>query len=92
VSSKTHPFAFGGGLSIYEGISRLRHPILPEHVFWNYLVLTGAAAFEFYSWQVSYLELRSRKDSNETVFDEIIGSKAGEADLGCIHSWLHSKR
>ena len=47
-------FAFGGGLSIYEGMSRLRHPILPEHVMWNYLVLAGAAAFEFYSWQISY--------------------------------------
>ena len=35
-------FAFGGGLSIYQGISRLRHPILPEHATWNYLVLTGA--------------------------------------------------
>lgn len=68
-------FAFGGGLSIYEGISRLRNPILPEHVIWSYLVLAGAAAFEFYSWQISYRELRSRKDSNETVFDEIIGSK-----------------
>jgi cation diffusion facilitator family transporter len=68
-------FAFGGGLSIYEGISRLRHPMLPEHAIWNYLVLAGAAAFEFYSWQVSYRELRRRKDSNETVFDEIIGSK-----------------
>jgi cation diffusion facilitator family transporter len=68
-------FAFGGGLSIYQGMSRLRHPILPEHVIWNYLVLAGAATFEFYSWQVSYSELRSRKDSNETIFDEIIGSK-----------------
>lgn len=68
-------FAFGGGLSIYQGISRLRHPMLPEHVTWSYLVLAGAAAFEFYSWQVSYRELRSRKDPNETVFDEIVGSK-----------------
>lgn len=68
-------FAFGGGLSIYEGTSRLRHPILPEHVVWNYIVLACAAAFEFYSWQVSYRALRSRKDPNETVFDEIIGSK-----------------
>ena len=42
---------------------------------WNYLVLAGAAAFEFYSWQVSYRELRTRKDPDETVFDEIIGSK-----------------
>lgn len=68
-------FAFGGGLSIYQGISRLRHPILPDHATWNYLVLAGAASFEFYSWFISYQELRRRKDPNETVFDEIIGSK-----------------
>lgn len=68
-------FAFGGGFSIYQGISRLRHPILPEHATWNYTVLAGAAAFEFYSWFISYQELRRTKDPNETVFDEIIGSK-----------------
>jgi cation diffusion facilitator family transporter len=68
-------FAFGGGLTIYEGIWRLRHPVAPEHVIWNYLVLAGAAMFEFYSWRVSYQELGRRKDPHETVFDEIIGSK-----------------
>jgi Co/Zn/Cd efflux system component len=48
---------------------------LPDHATWNYLVLAGAASFEFYSWFISYQELRRRKDPNETVFDEIIGSK-----------------
>lgn len=68
-------FAFGGGLAVYQGISHLRHPALPENVGWNYVVLAGAAAFESYSWRISYHELRRRKDPDESVFDEIIGSK-----------------
>ena len=40
-------FALGGGLTVYQGISRLRHPSLPANVGWNYLVLAGAAAYEF---------------------------------------------
>ncbi|HEX6494040.1 MAG TPA: cation diffusion facilitator family transporter [Acidobacteriaceae bacterium] len=68
-------FAFGGGLTIYEGISRLRHPALPENPAWNYGVLAIAFLFELYSAQVSYRELTRQKDPDESVFDEIIGSK-----------------
>ncbi len=68
-------FAFGGGLAVYQGISHMRHPALPENVVWSYLVLAGAAAFESYSWRISYHELRRRNDPGESVFDEIIGSK-----------------
>ncbi len=32
-------FGLGGGLSIYEGISHLRHPALLENPFWSYVVL-----------------------------------------------------
>jgi hypothetical protein len=39
------------------------------------MVLAGAAAFEAYSWRISYRELCRSKDPNETIFDEIIGSK-----------------
>lgn len=68
-------FALGGGLAVYRGITHLLAPTLPEHVGWNYGILAAAAAFEFYSWQVSYRELRLRKDADESVFDEIVGSK-----------------
>jgi cation diffusion facilitator family transporter len=68
-------FGFGGGLAIYQGISHLRHPESSTHIGWNYAVLAVAAAFEFYSWQISYRELLSRKDPAETTWDEIIGSK-----------------
>jgi cation diffusion facilitator family transporter len=68
-------FGFGGGLAIYQGISHLRHPESSTHIGWNYAVLAVAAAFEFYSWQISYRELLSRKDPAEPTWDEIIGSK-----------------
>src|SRR6201982_3621520 len=68
-------FALGGGLTVYRGISHIRNPVLPENVRWNYVVLAAAAAFEFYSWRISYHELKSRKDPDESVFDEIVGGK-----------------
>jgi cation diffusion facilitator family transporter len=68
-------FALGGGLAVYQGISRIRHPVLPDNVGWNYIVLAGAAAFEAYSWRISHRELRRSKDFHETILDEIIGSK-----------------
>jgi len=68
-------FSLGGGLAVYRGISRMQHPSLPENVGWNYAVLAMAAVFEFYSWRVSYRELLRRKDPDESLFDEIVGSK-----------------
>ena len=68
-------FALGGGLAVYRGVVHLLAPTQPDHVGWNYGILAAAAAFEFYSWRVSYRELRRRKDPTESVFDEIVGSK-----------------
>lgn len=68
-------FAIGGGLAAFEGIRHLLHPETPSRVGWNYAVLTIAAVFEFYSWRISYREIRARKDPDESTWDEIIGSK-----------------
>lgn len=68
-------FGIGGGLSCYRGIAQLFSRELPTHLGWNYAVLALAAAFDFYSWRVSYRELLARKDPSETTWDEIIGSK-----------------
>lgn len=68
-------FGIGGGLSFYRGISQLFHAQVPTHLGWNFTVLGIAAAFDFYSWRVSYRELLARKDPGETTWDEIIGSK-----------------
>jgi len=37
--------------------------------------LAVAANFEFYSWRISYSALFKQKDTDESVWDEIIGSK-----------------
>ena len=68
-------FGVGGGLALHEGISHLKHPEIPTHPGWNYAVLALAAVFDFYSWRISYRELRARKDPNESTWDEIIGGK-----------------
>jgi cation diffusion facilitator family transporter len=68
-------FALGGILAVYRGISHIERPALPQNVGWSYLVLAAAAALDLYSWRVSYRELRIRKDPDESIFDEIIGSK-----------------
>lgn len=68
-------FGVGGGLAVHEGISHLKHPQLPTHPGWSYAVLAMAAAFDCYSWWISYRELRSRKDPNESIWDEIVGGK-----------------
>jgi hypothetical protein len=44
------------------------------HSSWNYAVLAFSAALDFYSWRISYLELRAHK-RGENVWDEVIGSK-----------------
>jgi cation diffusion facilitator family transporter len=68
-------FGFGGVFATYQGISHLRHPEPVSHIWWNYAVLGLAAAFDLYSWKISYRELLARKDPDESTWDEIIGSK-----------------
>jgi len=68
-------FGIGGGLSFYQGITHLFHPEPSTRPGWNYAVLGASALFDLYSWAISYKELRARKDRNESIWDEIIGSK-----------------
>lgn len=51
-------FLVGGGVSIAEGISRLRHPEPIEHVIWNYVTLVISACFEGYSLHVGLREFQ----------------------------------
>ena len=68
-------FGIGGMLALHEGISHLRHPHPTGHPGWNYAVLALTAAFDFYSWRISYQGLVSQKEPHESTWDEIIGSK-----------------
>jgi cation diffusion facilitator family transporter len=68
-------FAIGGTLAFYQGITHILHPATSTNVGWNYAVLALAAAFDLYSWRVSYRELLAHKEPRESMWDEIIGSK-----------------
>jgi divalent metal cation (Fe/Co/Zn/Cd) transporter len=70
-----YTFGIGGGLAIHHGISARRHPEPAIHSSWNYAVLAFSAAFDFYSWRTSYLELRAHKKRGDSVWDEVAGSK-----------------
>ncbi|MBE99172.1 cation diffusion facilitator family transporter [Flavobacterium coralii] len=39
-------FSLGGGMSVYEGISHLQHPVELSDPMWNYIVLLSAMVFE----------------------------------------------
>jgi cation diffusion facilitator family transporter len=68
-------FGIGGVLAVRQGIVHFRQPDQFTHMGWNYIVLAAAFALDFYSWRISYKELLSRRDSDESTWQEIIGSK-----------------
>ncbi|RZJ70603.1 cation diffusion facilitator family transporter [Flavobacterium sp.] len=39
-------FSLGGGMSIYEGITHIQHPVELRDPFWNYIVLSTSIIFE----------------------------------------------
>src|SRR5258707_9486379 len=51
-------FGVGGGLSIYEGITHLRHPHPLEDAAWSYASLAIAFLFEGISWLLAMRQLR----------------------------------
>ena len=68
-------FSLGGGLSIYHGISALRHPEPLEDPMWNYVVLGISACFEGYSWNVSRKELNKRRKAGASLWQTVHASK-----------------
>ena len=68
-------FALGGGLSIYHGITALRHPEPLEDPMWNYIVLGVSACFEGYSWNVSRRELNKRRKPGASLWQTVHASK-----------------
>lgn len=60
-------FALGAGISVYEGITHLQHPVALTSPYVNYVVLLVAAAFEAGSWWVAYREFRKTKGARGTL-------------------------
>ena len=56
-------FAVGAGVSVYEGLSKLRNPHPMENVFVAYIVLGAAMVFEAGAWWVALKEFRRTKGS-----------------------------
>ena len=54
-------FALGAGISIYEGIQHLRHPVAVENPLINYVVLGLAMVFEGSAWLFAFKEFSSTK-------------------------------
>ena len=68
-------FSLGGGLSIYHGISALRHPEPLQDPMWNYIVLGVSACFEGYSWNVSRKALNKRRKAGASLWQTVHASK-----------------
>ena len=59
-------FGIGGGVSFYEGVTHVMHPVPLDDPFWNYVVLGFAALFEGISFGVALVQFR--KESKGRAF------------------------
>ena len=57
-------FGVGGGMSMYEGITRLLHGAERRSAFWSYIVLAVAFLFEGSSFFIARHHLKRRKGQN----------------------------
>ena len=86
-------FAFGAGISTYEGVHHLRHPRPVDNPLINYGVIAAALVFEGISWRVAFKQFRRakgglgyieaiRKSKDPTVFTVLVEDSA--ALLGVV--------
>jgi cation diffusion facilitator family transporter len=68
-------FGLGGGLSIYEGIARLRSPRPLEGAMWSYIVLVAAFVIEGISWVIAAKELRRGPAKDMSLWHVVRTSK-----------------
>ncbi len=68
-------FGIGGGLSIYEGILHVLHPVAVEDPFWNYVVLAIAAVSEGTSFAIAVREVLRERERGESFWHALLGSK-----------------
>jgi cation diffusion facilitator family transporter len=60
-------FGIGGGMSIYEGIIHIQHPVPLENPAINYVVLALAMVFESLSFSVAWRVFRKTKGSRRAL-------------------------
>src|SRR5215813_6612196 len=65
-------FAVGGGMSVYEGILHIAHPVETVNAVWSYAVLGIAAVFEGASWLAGWKAFsaeRGRRGVMQTIHE-----------------------
>jgi cation diffusion facilitator family transporter len=67
-------FGLGGGISVYEGISHLGHPEMPQNPGWNYAVLGIAFAVEALALRVALRQLQG-KGTGRSLWQRVRDSK-----------------
>ncbi len=67
-------FSIGAGVSIYEGIDKIRHPHVVEDLYINFIVLGIAAVFEGWAFMIAFREFR-RNQGNRGLMAELRHSK-----------------
>lgn len=60
-------FGLGAGVSIVEGIDKIRHPHSVENPIVNYIVLGASILFEGASWALALREFRDQKGSRPFI-------------------------
>lgn len=60
-------FAVGGGVSFYEGITRLRHPAEVVNPLWNYGALGASFLFDGTSWLFGWAAFRKGRKKRSIV-------------------------
>jgi cation diffusion facilitator family transporter len=60
-------FAAGGGMSIYEGIIHMIHPVPLESAYINYIVLGLSALFEGLSFTVAWRAFRTARGTRNVI-------------------------
>lgn len=63
-------FGLGGGVSFYEGVQHIRHPLPLRDPTWNFVVLGAAALFEGISFTIAWRQFL--KQAGSTPFWEAI--------------------
>jgi cation diffusion facilitator family transporter len=68
-------FGVGGGMSLYEGIVHLQHPVPIENPIWNYVVLTIGVVVEGAAWLIALREILKVRCKGESLWQAIRRSK-----------------
>jgi cation diffusion facilitator family transporter len=68
-------FGLGGGMSIYEGISHLQHPVEIRDPTWNYVVLGVAFVAEGTSWVIAVRKLLEGRREGQSAWRTMRTSK-----------------